>query len=47
MAIRTLAFAAVLAASIQLSAQEAVEGLPSDAPRIGTVITIDVSTNQA
>jgi L,D-transpeptidase ErfK/SrfK len=31
------------------AAQETVriEGLPPDAPRIGTVITIDVSTNQA
>ena len=47
MAIRTVAFAAVLAASIQLSAQQAVEGLPPDAPRTGTIITIDVSTNQA
>lgn len=26
---------------------EAVEGLPSDAPRVGTVITIDVSQNRA
>ena len=35
-----------LTLAIPLAAQE-LEGLPSDAPRTGTVITIDVSTNQA
>ncbi|HEX8616424.1 MAG TPA: L,D-transpeptidase [Thermoanaerobaculia bacterium] len=39
--------ATLLAASFQLSAQEAHPGLPPDAPRTGTVVTIDVSTNQA
>jgi L,D-transpeptidase YbiS len=39
--------AAILVSSIAvpLAAQEAVEGLPDDAPRAGTVITVDVSTN--
>jgi L,D-transpeptidase ErfK/SrfK len=45
---RTLALAAVIAASIHLNAQApAVEGLPDEAPRTGTVITVDVSTNRA
>jgi L,D-transpeptidase YbiS len=45
---RSLAFAATLfAASFNLAAQEAHPGLPPDAPRTGTVVTIDVSTNQA
>ena len=45
---RTLTLAAtLLAASFNLAAEEAHPGLPSDAPRMGTVVTIDVSTNQA
>ncbi|HYO79213.1 MAG TPA: L,D-transpeptidase [Thermoanaerobaculia bacterium] len=42
----TLVLIALLTASIPLAAEE-IEGLPSDAPRTGTVITVDVSTNQA
>ena len=44
-----LFLAASLAAALGSSAQESIasEGLPPDAPRIGTVITIDVSTNRA
>ena len=40
---------ATLAVAIASTAQEAIanEGLPPEAPRIGTVITIDVSTNRA
>jgi L,D-transpeptidase ErfK/SrfK len=39
--------AAILVSSmaVPLAAQETVEGLPDDAPRAGTVITVDVSTN--
>ncbi|HKR62853.1 MAG TPA: L,D-transpeptidase [Thermoanaerobaculia bacterium] len=37
----------LLAATLQLAAQESIEGLPPDASHTGTVITIDVSTNQA
>ena len=39
--------AAILVSSmaVPLAAQEAVEGLPDDAPRVGTVITVDVATN--
>ena len=45
---RTFTFAAtLLAASFNLSAQEAHPGLPPEAPTVGTVVTIDVSTNQA
>lgn len=49
MATRSIALAALLvAASLTspLAADEPIEGLPPDAPRTGTVITIDVSTNQ-
>jgi len=44
-----LVLAASLAAAIGSTTQEAIanEGLPPEAPRIGTVITIDVSTNRA
>lgn len=44
-----MALAATLVAAIGTSAQETTpyEGLPPEAPRVGTVITIDVSTNQA
>jgi len=31
--------------AVPLAAQESVEGLPDDAPRVGTVITVDVATN--
>ena len=41
----TFAAALILTAALQAEAQE-IEGLPSDAPRTGTVITVDVSTNQ-
>jgi L,D-transpeptidase YbiS len=46
---RPLLLAALLiAASSKLLAQHPmVEGLPPEAPRVGTVITIDVSTNKA
>jgi L,D-transpeptidase ErfK/SrfK len=42
-----LVLAAILVSSmaVPLAAQEAVEGLPDDAPRVGTIITVDVSTN--
>jgi L,D-transpeptidase YbiS len=42
-----LVLAAILVSSmaVPLAAQEAVEGLPDDAPRVGTVITVDVATN--
>jgi L,D-transpeptidase YbiS len=42
----TLLLLATLTIAAPLAAQE-IEGLPSDAPRSGEVITIDVSTNQA
>ena len=38
----TLAF--IIATSVQA---QVIEGLPPEAPRVGTVVTIDVSTNQA
>lgn len=44
------AFAALiltLALATPLAAQMDVEGLPPEAPRTGTIITVDVSTNQA
>ncbi len=46
---KTFFLAATLVAAIGSSAQEAIaiEGLPPEAPRVGTVITIDVSTNRA
>ncbi|HEX3109637.1 MAG TPA: L,D-transpeptidase [Thermoanaerobaculia bacterium] len=39
--------AAILVSSmaVPLAAQETVEGLPDDAPRVGTVITVDIATN--
>jgi L,D-transpeptidase YbiS len=39
--------AAILASSmaVTVAAQETVEGLPDDAPRTGTLITVDISTN--
>lgn len=42
-----LVLAAILVSSmaVPLAAQEAVEGLPDDAPRVGTVITVDIATN--
>jgi L,D-transpeptidase YbiS len=43
---RSFLFAAVLAAAIPASAQ-LDQGLPPEAPRVGKVITIDVSTNTA
>jgi L,D-transpeptidase YbiS len=45
----TLLLAAFFATAIGTTAQEALanDGLPPEAPRIGTVITIDVSTNRA
>lgn len=44
-ALAALLFTLTLAAP--LSAQMDTEGLPPEAPRSGTIITIDVSTNQA
>ena len=41
----TLTLTALLATS--LPAQMTTEGLPPEAPRTGTIVTIDVSTNQA
>ena len=41
----TLTFTAILTAP--LAAQMTEEGLPPEAPRSGTIVTIDVSTNQA
>jgi L,D-transpeptidase ErfK/SrfK len=41
----TLTLTALLATSLR--AQMTTEGLPPEAPRTGTVVTIDVSTNQA
>ena len=43
----SLVLAAILVSgmAVPLAAQEAVEGLPPDAPRVGTVITVDVATN--
>jgi len=40
--------AATLAATLQVTAQDSngIEGLPPEAPRFGTVITVDVSTNR-
>jgi L,D-transpeptidase ErfK/SrfK len=50
--VKLLLAAATLATALGSTAQEAValaniEGLPIEAPRVGTVITIDVSTNRA
>jgi L,D-transpeptidase ErfK/SrfK len=45
LAIRSLFLAATLLAATMASAQE-IEGLPDDAPRAGTLVTIDVSTNR-
>lgn len=45
MGTRCFVFAAILFAAVVTSAQE-VEGLPDDAPRNGTLITVDVSTNR-
>lgn len=46
---KALVLAASFAVAIGSTAQEAIasEGLPPEAPRVGTVITIDVSTNRA
>ncbi|MEO8379090.1 MAG: L,D-transpeptidase [Acidobacteriota bacterium] len=41
----SLALAAMLA--VPMHAQMTEEGLPPEAPRVGTIITVDVSTNQA
>src|SRR5687767_14696282 len=41
-----LAAAVLAAATLSIQAQE-IEGLPPEAPRVGKVITVDVSTNQA
>lgn len=46
MTARTISLAAALLFAATLNAQE-IEGLPSDAPRTGTVVTVDLSTNQA
>jgi L,D-transpeptidase ErfK/SrfK len=39
--------ALAVAATLQIQAQQFDEGLPPEAPRSGTIITIDVSTNTA
>jgi L,D-transpeptidase ErfK/SrfK len=48
---RLIPLAAVMLAATLATAQQptaaTIEGLPSDAPRVGKVVTIDVSTNQA
>ncbi len=44
---RLIPLAAVLLAATFATAQDFTEGLPADAPRVGKVVTIDVSTNQA
>lgn len=44
---RSLFVALLASLAFTAAAQQDVEGLPPDAPRTGTVITIDVSTNQA
>ena len=44
---RSLFVALLASLALTAAAQQDVEGLPPDAPRTGTVITIDVSTNQA
>lgn len=47
---KSLLFATLLsAAALTATAQQTpdIEGLPADAPRTGTVITVDVSTNRA
>lgn len=46
---RTLLLVITFIAALGITAQESIasEGLPPEAPRIGTVITIDVSTNRA
>jgi L,D-transpeptidase YbiS len=47
--VRKLVLAAILVVPLAATAEEttASEGLPAEAPRVGTVITIDVSTNRA
>lgn len=45
MNMRSFVLAATFLAATSLAAQE-IEGLPPEAPRSGTAITIDVSTNQ-
>jgi len=45
---RLIAFAVLtLATTLHAGAQQQSEGLPLDAPRVGTLITVDVSTNRA
>lgn len=39
--------AAILFAAVVHTQAQEIEGLPPDAPRVGNLITIDVSTNQA
>ncbi len=46
MTARTVSLAAALLFAATLNAQE-IEGLPSEASRTGTVVTVDLSTNQA
>lgn len=45
--IRSLALLVLLSGGAALVAQEVSEGLPPEAPLVGTVVTIDVSTNKA
>jgi L,D-transpeptidase-like protein len=44
---RFIPLAAMLLVATLATAQDQIEGLPPDAPRVGKVVTIDVSTNQA
>ncbi|HEX2123847.1 MAG TPA: L,D-transpeptidase [Thermoanaerobaculia bacterium] len=46
MTARTVSVAAALLFAATLNAQE-IEGLPPEAPRTGTIVTVDLSTNQA
>ncbi|MEA2491806.1 MAG: hypothetical protein QOH21_3598 [Acidobacteriota bacterium] len=48
--VRLIAAAGFLTIALPLAAQQVpleIEGLPNEAPRVGTVITVDLATNQA
>jgi L,D-transpeptidase ErfK/SrfK len=42
-----VSLAAIFFAATLEAAAQSIEGLPADAPHVGSVITIDISTNQA
>jgi L,D-transpeptidase ErfK/SrfK len=44
---KTILLAAMFVVATGLAAEETTEGLPPEAPRVGKVITIDISTNRA